>query len=154
MKKVRCECVTMEEALCGATNIDTAAACILGPAERLLGATAIFAISRPSSPNRPWSSTGSSWISSFTLSVELACLSDSDSDSFSFSFSFSFSTSLSTSHLSTSFIRSSKALTCPAVHFSSFLNQLAIMRSVPGMSSIPWDVNCAYKGGVARRGTR
>ena len=53
MKEVGCECVTMEEALCGATNIDTAAACILGPAERLLGDTAIFAISRPSSPNRP-----------------------------------------------------------------------------------------------------
>ena len=24
------------------------------------------------------------------------------------------------------------------------------MRSVPGTSSVPWDVNCAYKGGASR----
>ena len=40
MEEVGCECETMEEAVCSAT--DTAADCVLGPAERLLGAVAIF----------------------------------------------------------------------------------------------------------------
>ena len=44
MKEVECECVTMEEVVCGATDIDTAADCVLGPAESLLGAVAMFAI--------------------------------------------------------------------------------------------------------------
>ena len=48
MDEVGCECVAMEEVVCGATDIDTAADCVLGPAERLLGAVASFAISRPS----------------------------------------------------------------------------------------------------------
>lgn len=89
IEEVGCECVTMEEAVCGGTDINTAVACALDLAERLLGAVAIFAISRPSSPNRPWSLTTSfrrSWISSFTLFVEPACLSESDSDSLSFRF--------------------------------------------------------------------
>ena len=59
MEEVGCGCVTMEEAVCGATDIDTAADCVLSPAEGLLGALAIFAISLPSSPNQPWSSTTS-----------------------------------------------------------------------------------------------
>ena len=55
MEEVGCECVAMEEVVCGATDIDTAAECVLGPAERLLGPVAIFVTSRPSSPNWPWS---------------------------------------------------------------------------------------------------
>ena len=46
----------MEEAVCGPTDNDTAVDCgILGHAEKLVGAVAIFAISRPSSPDRRWS---------------------------------------------------------------------------------------------------
>ena len=40
MEELRCEWVTMEEAVYGAT--DTAADCVFGPAERLLGTVAIF----------------------------------------------------------------------------------------------------------------
>ena len=47
MEEVGCECVAMEEAVCGATDTDAAADCVLGPAERLLGAVAIFATPDP-----------------------------------------------------------------------------------------------------------
>jgi hypothetical protein len=43
--------------------MDTEVACRDGPEERLDGAVANFAISRPSSPTRPWSSETSSLIS-------------------------------------------------------------------------------------------
>lgn len=55
---------------------------------------------------------------------------------------------LSTNHFSTSFIRSSEALTCPRV----LLEALGYLGSVPGTSSVPWDVNRAYKGEASRDG--
>ena len=106
----------------------------VGPEERLDGHVARRAISRPSSVTRPWSSVIPSLIS------RRSCTGTGpppDGGDFSFSFS------LSTNHRSTSLIRSSNARTCPTVHFSSFSNRLTMVRSVPGMSRVPWALNWA-----------
>ena len=137
-------CFTVkEEVVCGAT--DTVAVWLRGAEERLDGAVAIFAISRPSSPTRPWSSDISSRIScsSFRTSGPLLGCSCGGGGVVFFSFS------LSTSHFSTSFMRSSKARTCPTVHFSSFSKRLAMASNVPGTSRVPWVLNCAYIGGAS-----
>jgi len=99
-------CFTVnEEVVCGAT--DTVAVWLRGPEERLDGAVAIFAISRPSSPTRPWSSDISSRISCRSFRTSGALLGGSCGGGGVVFFSFS----LSTNHFSTSFIRSSKART-------------------------------------------
>lgn len=79
-----------------------------GPEERLEGEVAIFAISRPNSPIRPWTSASSSRSSEiaaspFTISPVRWLWTAADP--------FSFSVSFSTSHFSTSSMRSSRART-------------------------------------------
>ncbi|PIL28950.1 hypothetical protein GSI_08997 [Ganoderma sinense ZZ0214-1] len=49
-------------------------------------------------------------------------------------------------------MRSSRARTWLTVHFSSFSNRRVIVRRVPGTSSAPCALNCAYSGCVARDG--
>lgn len=119
-----------------------------GPDERFEGAVANFAISRPSSPTLPCSSVISSRIScSSSVGRAFPCSLfslGSRVDKVSFSFS------LSTSHRSTSLMRSSKARTCPTVHFSSFSKRFAITSKVPGTSKVPCPLNWAYKGGASR----
>ena len=103
-----------------------------GPDARLPGAVMSFAISRPISPIRACSSASSSRMSLKPASgstVEPFCFGLAAVCSFSFSFS--------TSHRSTSSIRSSKARTWPTVHFSSFSNRLAIVSKVVGTSRLP-----------------
>lgn len=61
MEEGECQCMMMEEAVC-AINTNTVADCVLGTAERLLGAVAVFAISHTCLPNQSWMAVvGTPW---------------------------------------------------------------------------------------------